>query len=46
MTYIQRYVEEEGYKGLSPFQLKNKLISMAQTNRERIMLNAGRGNPN
>jgi len=43
---MQRSVEEKGYEALSPFELKNKLISMAQTNRERIMLNAGRGNPN
>jgi aspartate 4-decarboxylase len=41
-----RSVEEKGYEALSPFELKNKLISMAQTHREKIMLNAGRGNPN
>lgn len=41
-----RSTEEKGYEALSPFELKNKLISMAQTHRERIMLNAGRGNPN
>ena len=38
--------EEKRYSGLSPFELKNKLIAMAGSNRERIMLNAGRGNPN
>ena len=43
---MERSVEEKGYAALSPFELKNKLISMAQTHRERIMLNAGRGNPN
>ncbi|MFA5499935.1 MAG: bifunctional aspartate transaminase/aspartate 4-decarboxylase [Candidatus Omnitrophota bacterium] len=43
---MQRSDEEKGYESLSPFELKNKLISMAQTSRERIMLNAGRGNPN
>ena len=43
---MQRSNEEKGYEALSPFELKNKLISMAQTHRERIMLNAGRGNPN
>ncbi len=43
---MQRSVEEKGYEALSPFELKNKLVSMAQTSRERIMLNAGRGNPN
>jgi len=43
---MERSVEEKGYEALSPFELKNKLISMAQTHREKIMLNAGRGNPN
>ena len=38
--------EERGYEALSPFELKNKLITMAQTHHERMMLNAGRGNPN
>ena len=38
--------EEKKYENLSPFELKNKLISMAQTHHERMMLNAGRGNPN
>jgi len=38
--------EEKRYERLSPFELKNKLISMAQSNSERMMLNAGRGNPN
>ena len=42
---MQRSKEEKGYEALSPFELKNKLISMAEGNRERIMLNAGRGNP-
>jgi len=37
---------EKRYEGLSPFELKNKLISMAQSHHERMMLNAGRGNPN
>ncbi len=41
-----RRSEEKRYEGLSPFELKNKLISMAQTHHERMMLNAGRGNPN
>jgi aspartate 4-decarboxylase len=43
---MKRSVEEKSYEGLSPFELKNKLISMAQTHHERMMLNAGRGNPN
>jgi len=38
--------EEKKYEKLSPFELKNKLISMAKSNDERMMLNAGRGNPN
>jgi len=38
--------EEKKYEQLSPFELKNKLISMAQSSAERMMLNAGRGNPN
>ncbi|MCF8144030.1 MAG: bifunctional aspartate transaminase/aspartate 4-decarboxylase [Deltaproteobacteria bacterium] len=37
---------EKGYEALSPFELKNKLIAMAKGNREKMMLNAGRGNPN
>jgi aspartate 4-decarboxylase len=31
---------------LSPFELKNKLIDIATSHRDRMMLNAGRGNPN
>ncbi len=38
--------EEKKYEGLSPFELKNKLIEMASSHHERMMLNAGRGNPN
>ncbi len=38
--------EEKRYENLSPFELKNKLIDMAKTHHERMMLNAGRGNPN
>jgi len=38
--------EEKRYEALSPFELKNKLIDMAKTHQERMMLNAGRGNPN
>jgi aspartate 4-decarboxylase len=38
--------EEKRYEKLSPFELKNKLIQMAKTHHERMMLNAGRGNPN
>jgi len=38
--------EEKRYEKLSPFELKDKLIKIAGTNHERMMLNAGRGNPN
>ena len=38
--------QERRYEALSPFELKNKLITMAETHHERAMLNAGRGNPN
>jgi aspartate 4-decarboxylase len=31
---------------LSPFELKNSLIEIAQSRSDRVMLNAGRGNPN
>ena len=31
---------------LSPFELKDKLIAVAKTESQRVMLNAGRGNPN
>lgn len=37
---------EKKYEGLSPFELKNHLIEMASSQGERMMLNAGRGNPN
>ena len=43
---MKRSEIEKGYEQLSPFELKNKLISMSKMHRERIMLNAGRGNPN
>jgi aspartate 4-decarboxylase len=31
---------------LSPFELKDQLIQMAESKADRLMLNAGRGNPN
>jgi aspartate 4-decarboxylase len=37
---------EKKLERLSPFQLKDRLIKLAQTEHERTMLNAGRGNPN
>lgn len=38
--------QEKSLERLSPFQLKNRLIELASTDHERMMLNAGRGNPN
>ena len=34
------------YAHLSPFELKDQLIAIATSDAERLMLNAGRGNPN
>ncbi len=34
------------FASLSPFELKDKLIAAASTDAQRLMLNAGRGNPN
>jgi hypothetical protein len=31
---------------LSPFELKDKLIAIASSDAQKMMLNAGRGNPN
>ena len=39
-------IDYSRYAKLSPFELKNELIKLAQSQRERNMLNAGRGNPN
>jgi aspartate 4-decarboxylase len=38
--------ERRKYAALSPFQLKDQLIRLATSHSERMMLNAGRGNPN
>ena len=38
--------EEKKYEHLSPFELKDKLIQIASSKNEKLMLNAGRGNPN
>ena len=43
---MERKKIEKNYEGLSPFELKNRLIDMAGSLREKVMLNAGRGNPN
>ncbi|PSL47933.1 aspartate 4-decarboxylase [Chitinophaga niastensis] len=50
LSYIKTTVAEQlALQKLSPFELKNTLISLAQHKAEKsteIMLNAGRGNPN
>jgi len=38
--------EEEKLSTLSPFEIKNTLIELAQTTHQNSMINAGRGNPN
>ncbi|HEY9751472.1 MAG TPA: bifunctional aspartate transaminase/aspartate 4-decarboxylase [Coleofasciculaceae cyanobacterium] len=38
--------DKQKYAALSPFQLKDELIQLANSHAERMMLNAGRGNPN
>jgi aspartate 4-decarboxylase len=43
---MDRAEREKQYESLSPFELKNKLIEMSENPRIRMMLNAGRGNPN
>ena len=35
-----------GFSQLSPFELKDQLIAIASSDSQRMMLNAGRGNPN
>jgi aspartate 4-decarboxylase len=35
-----------GLASLSPFELKDRLIAIASSDDQRLMLNAGRGNPN
>lgn len=39
-------VDYSKYAKLSPFELKDELIALAQSHTDRMMLNAGRGNPN
>lgn len=43
---MSKAAEEKSYEQLSPFELKDKLIEMAERKSEKLMLNAGRGNPN
>lgn len=39
-------IDYSKYAKLSPFELKDELIKLAQSKTDHIMLNAGRGNPN
>ena len=39
-------VDYSQYAKLSPFELKDELIKLASSKENRLMLNAGRGNPN
>jgi len=43
---MKRSDDEKSYEKLSPFELKDKLMAMAEKKSEKLMLNAGRGNPN
>jgi aspartate 4-decarboxylase len=38
--------DETGLAALSPFELKDRLLAIAGSDAQRMMLNAGRGNPN
>ncbi|MEM8843699.1 MAG: bifunctional aspartate transaminase/aspartate 4-decarboxylase [Pseudomonadota bacterium] len=39
-------IDYSNFSKLSPFELKDELIKLAKSHSERMMLNAGRGNPN
>ena len=43
---MKKPIDYAQYANLSPFELKDNLIKLAQSHTDRIMLNAGRGNPN
>ncbi|MGB8698231.1 MAG: bifunctional aspartate transaminase/aspartate 4-decarboxylase [Thermosynechococcaceae cyanobacterium] len=45
-TDLDEKKEARKYSALSPFQLKDQLVQLATSHSERMMLNAGRGNPN
>jgi aspartate 4-decarboxylase len=38
--------KDHRYAGLSPFEIENRLVELARHSGERVMFNAGRGNPN
>lgn len=46
MTTQNTTIDFSKFADLSPFELKDKLIEVAQTVPDRILLDAGRGNPN
>ena len=43
---MKNKIDYAQYANLSPFELKDNLIKLAQSHTDRMMLNAGRGNPN
>ncbi|WP_294613046.1 bifunctional aspartate transaminase/aspartate 4-decarboxylase [uncultured Gilliamella sp.] len=43
---MKNKIDYAQYANLSPFELKDNLIKLAQSHTDRVMLNAGRGNPN
>ena len=43
---MKNKIDYAQYANLSPFELKDNLIKLAQSRTDRVMLNAGRGNPN
>lgn len=48
-TRVKRRAMEKPYEQISPFEFKNKLISLAKDHEQKstwALLNAGRGNPN
>ena len=44
--HVKNNDEYAKYANLSPFELKDELMKLASSKADRIMLNAGRGNPN
>ncbi|WP_102458717.1 bifunctional aspartate transaminase/aspartate 4-decarboxylase, partial [Vibrio splendidus] len=46
MTTQNTVIDFSKFEDLSPFELKDKLIEVAQTVPDRALLDAGRGNPN
>ena len=45
-TFIPSAIDYSKLSQLSPFELKDQLMALASSHAERMMLNAGRGNPN